>query len=62
MEKIYRIYEIVDIETGEILKANYETKTNYKTIKIEKNVENKGKYKIEYTKRIVRHNGQQQLF
>jgi hypothetical protein len=62
MEKIYRIYEIVDIDTGEMLKPSYETKKNYITVKIEKNVENKGNYKIEYTKRIVRHNGQQQLF
>ena len=62
MIKTYRIYEIVDIDTGEILKANHETKKNYITIKIEKNVERKQNYSIEYTKRIVRHNGQQKLF
>lgn len=59
--KIYRNYEIVDIETGEIIKANYETKKNYITIKIEKNVEIKQGIRIEHTRRIVRHNGQQKL-
>lgn len=60
--KTWRIYEIVDIETGEIIIPNYETKKNYITIKIEKNVENNRYYKIEKTRRLVKHNGQQRIF
>ncbi len=60
--KTWRIYEIVDIETGEIIRPNYETKKNYITIKIEKNVENNGSYRIEKTRRLVKHNGQQRIF
>ena len=58
--KTYRVYQVVDIETGEILKK--ENRRNYITIKTEITNEKRNGYNIETTTRIVRHNGQIQLF
>lgn len=62
MEKIWRIYEVIDIDTGEIMNTKHYDKKNYLTIKIEKNEYKDKGYKIEVTRRIVKHNGQQKLF
>lgn len=61
-EKIWRIYEIIDEETGEMMDSKNYDKKNYITINTEKTIENGKYYKVEKTKRIVRHNGQQKLF
>ena len=58
--KTYRIYQVVDEETGEILKK--ENRKNYITIKTEVTNEKGNGNNIETTTRIVRHNGQKQLF
>ena len=59
MEKVYRIYEVVDIDTGELLKKDQ--RKNYITVSVEKTKTKENGYIIERTKRIVRHNGQQKL-
>ena len=56
MEKTWRIYDVVDIDTGELIKKDH--RKNYKTLKIEKNVRIERGYRIETTTRIVKHNGQ----
>ena len=59
-DKVYRIYQVVEESTGEILPK--ELRKNYITIRIEKNeYKNEHGQSIEVTTRIVRHNGQQQL-
>ena len=58
--KTYRVYQVVDIETGEILKK--ENRRNYITIKTEVTNEKRNGYNIETTTRFVRHNGQKELF
>ena len=59
MKKVYRVYEVIDEETGEILPK--EKRINYKTIRNEISRRTEGDYEIETTRRIVRHNGQQCL-
>jgi hypothetical protein len=61
-EKIWRIYEIIDEETGELMNSKNYDKKNYITIKTEKSITDEKYYKIETTRRIVRHNGQKKLF
>ena len=60
-DKIWRLYEVIDIETGELLKT--EQRKNYITVEITKKIE-KNEYgqKIERTTRYVKHNGQQRLW
>lgn len=60
--KTYRIYEIIDEETGELMNSKKYDKKNYITIKHEKTITNEQNYRLETTRRIVRHNGQQKLF
>jgi hypothetical protein len=60
--KTWRIYEIIDEETGEMMNSKKYDKKNYITIKTEKTIKDEQNYKIETTRRIVRHNGQQKLF
>lgn len=59
MEKVWRIYEVIDSETGELLKK--EDRKNYITINTEVSKTKQNGYTIETTKRIVKHNGQQKL-
>lgn len=61
-DKIWRIYEVVDIDTGEVYDTKNYDRKNFITVKIEKNEYKDKKCKIEKTTRIVRHNGQQKLF
>lgn len=56
MKKIWRIYEVVDIDTGELL--NKDRRKNYITISTEITKTKENGYIIERTKRIVKHNGQ----
>jgi hypothetical protein len=57
--KIYRIYEVIDSETGELLKK--ENRKNYITINTEVSKKKENGYTIETTRRIVKHNGQQTI-
>lgn len=59
MVKVWRIYEVVDIDTGELLKKDQ--RKNYITIKTEVTKTEENGYKIETTRRIVKHNGQQTI-
>ena len=59
MEKVYRIYEVVDVDTGELL--NKDQRKNYITVSVETTKSKENGKIIERTKRIVRHNGQQGL-
>ena len=60
-DKVYRIYQVVEETTGLILTKEF--RKNYITIKIEKNeYTNEFGQKIEITTRVVKHNGQQELF
>ena len=60
-DKVYRIYQVVEESTGNILPK--ELRKNYITIKIEKNeYTNERGQRIEVTTRIVKHNGQTELF
>ena len=61
-DKIWRIYEVVDIETGEVYNTKNYDRKNFITIKIEKSEYKDNGYKIEKTTRIVKHNGQQRIF
>ena len=59
--KVYRIYQVVEESTGMILEKKLRKK--YITFKIEKNeYTNENGQRIEITTRIVKHNGQQELF
>lgn len=60
--KIWRLYEIIDEETGEVLNSKKYDKTNYITIKHEKTIRDEKNYRVETTRRIVKHNKQQRLF
>jgi hypothetical protein len=60
--KKYYIYEIVDEETGELIKAKSPKLKNYKTIKNEKSESIENNCRVIRTTRIVRHNRQQELF
>lgn len=62
MEKIWRIYEVVDIETGELINTKLYEKKEYITINTEKTIKDEKYYKVETTRRYIRHNGQQRLF
>ena len=56
-DKVYRIYQVVEESTGEILPK--ELRKNYITIRIEKNeYKNEHGQSIKVTTRIVRHSGQ----
>ena len=59
MEKVYRIYEVVDVDTGELL--NKDQRKNYITVSVETTKSKENGKIIERTKRIVRHNGRQGL-
>ena len=60
-DKVYRIYQVVEESTGLILEKNL--RKNYITIKVEKNeYTNENGQRIEVTTRIVKHNGQKELF
>ena len=60
-DKIWRLYEVIDIETGELLKI--EQRKNYITVEITKTITiNKYGQKIETTRRYVKHNGQTRLW
>lgn len=60
-DKVYRIYQVVEESTGMILPK--ELRKNYITIRTEKNeYTNEYGQRIEVTTRIVKHNGQQELF
>ena len=60
-DKIWRIYQVVDIETGEII--NKEKRKNYVTVNtiVNTTINNNGQ-KIETTTRLVKHNGQTRLW
>lgn len=60
--KTWRIYEIIDEETGEMMNSKKYDKKNYITIKTEKTIKDEQYYRVETTRRIIRHNGQQKLF
>ena len=62
MEKIWRIYEVVDIETGELINTKLYEKKEYITINTEKTIKDEKYYKVETTRRYIKHNGQQRLF
>ena len=60
-DKIYRIYQVVEESTGLIL--DKKLRKNYITVKTEKNeYTNEFGQRIEVTTRIVKHNGQQEIF
>ena len=60
-DKVYRIYQVVEESTGMVLPKNL--RKNYITIRTEKNeYTNEFGQKIEITTRIVKHNGQYELF
>ena len=60
-DKIWRVYEVIDIETGELLAT--EKRKNYITVETTKNkYKNKNGQKIEQTTRYVKHNGQTRLW
>ena len=60
--KTYYIYEIIDVETGELMNSKHYDKKNYHTIKIEKTKKLQNGNIIETTKRIVKHTGQYNIF
>lgn len=60
--KTWRIYEIIDEETGEMMNSKNYDKKNYITIKTEKTYKDEQNYRIETTRRFVKHNGQHKLF
>lgn len=55
-KKTWRIYEVIDLDSGEILSK--ENRKNYITDRIEVVKTEKNGYKIEETRRYVKHNGQ----
>jgi hypothetical protein len=60
MEKVWRIYEVIDCVTGELLKK--EDRKNYITVSIETTKNKINGQTVEITRRIVKHNGQTNLF
>ena len=60
-DKIWRVYEVMDIETGELLQS--EKRKNYITVEITKTrIKNDYGQTIETTRRYVKHNGQTRLW
>ena len=60
-DKIWRVYEVIDIETGELLQS--EKRKNYITVNITKTkIKNEYGQTIETTRRYVKHNGQTRLW
>ena len=60
-DKIWRLYEVIDIETGELLTA--EKRKNYITVETTKKIyKNEYGQTIERTTRYVKHNGQTRLW